>query len=203
MSRRPGIEVGHLPVTAFGSRDPLWWGVVLLICIESTVFALLWVTYFFVRGNETGWPPTGLSNHSLRIAFVNLALLLLSIPPMLWVNHGTRTGRLRTMRAGLWLGTLLGAAFLVLRGFEFASLGFRWDSHAYGSVFWVLLGLHTMHAVAGTAENLMLLALLYIGPIEEKHLPDLRINSLYWFFMVGSWVVTFCILFLDPAVWRA
>jgi heme/copper-type cytochrome/quinol oxidase subunit 3 len=64
MSKRPGVEVGHLPVTAFGSRDPLWWGVVALICVESMMFALLWVTYFFMRGNESQWPPTSLSNHT-------------------------------------------------------------------------------------------------------------------------------------------
>ena len=50
----------------------------------------------------------------------------------------------------------------------------------------MLLGLHITHALAGTVENLMLLVLLYTGPIEEKHLPDLRINSLYWFFMVAA-----------------
>ena len=202
MSKRPGVEVGHLPVTAFGSRDPLWWGVVALICFETVMFALLWTTYFFIRGNESQWPPTSLSNHTLRLAFLNLALLLLSCLTMLWVNAGTKTGRLRTMRQGMWAGALMGALILVVRGLELASLDFRWDSHGYGSVFWVLMGLHTMHAAAGTGENLMLLALLYLGPLEEKHLVDLRVNSLYWFFMVASWVATFCILFLDPAVWR-
>ena len=203
MSKRPAIEVGHLPVTAFGSRDPLWWGVVALICFETVVFALLWVTYFFIRGNESQWPPTSLSNHSLRLGFLNLALLLLSCLTMLWVNKGTKTGRLRTMRQGMWAGTLMGALILVVRGLEFASLDFRWDSHGYGSVFWVLMGLHTLHLATGTGENAMLLALLYLGPMEEKHLVDLRVNSLYWFFMVAAWVATALILFGDPAVWRS
>ena len=39
MTRRPALDVSELPHVALGHRDPLWWGVVGLMAIESTVFA--------------------------------------------------------------------------------------------------------------------------------------------------------------------
>jgi heme/copper-type cytochrome/quinol oxidase subunit 3 len=92
----------------------------------------------------------------------------------------------------------LGLVFFVLRYIEFATLPFRWDSSAYGSVFWTLAGLHTLHALAACAENVMLLVLLFRGPLEEKHLVDLSVNTLYWYFVVAAWLPSYAILFLDP-----
>ena len=34
---------------------------------------------------------------------------------------------------------------LAIRGYEFANLNVRWDANAYGSILWVILGLHTTH----------------------------------------------------------
>ena len=48
----PAIDVSHLPTSAFGHKEPLWWGVMLAIAIESTAFALAWATYLYLRMQE-------------------------------------------------------------------------------------------------------------------------------------------------------
>ncbi|HEV7518004.1 MAG TPA: hypothetical protein VGR07_17025, partial [Thermoanaerobaculia bacterium] len=53
------LDVSELPTVVFGSRAPLWWGLIGMIAIESTMFALLVVTYYYLRGNAQVWPPHG------------------------------------------------------------------------------------------------------------------------------------------------
>ena len=53
MRPRPHIDVSALPTTVFGPKAPLWWGAAGLFAIESTLFALLVFTYYYLRGNES------------------------------------------------------------------------------------------------------------------------------------------------------
>ncbi len=203
MSTRRTIDVSHLPTMAFGHRDPLWWGVVGMIAIETTLFVLLFATYFYIRGNHVQWPPSGLPSFSQVLAAINVAVLVVSCLPMHLANKSALKRSIPGMRWGLILASVLGVAFFFIRLVELNHVGFRWDSHAYGSVFFTILGMHTLHTIAATLENIVLAALLFIGPVEEKHLVDVRVNGMYWYFVVGSWLPTYAILFLDPAVLRA
>jgi len=195
----PAIDVSALPTTAQGSRTPLWWGLVGMITIESTIFAMLAVTYFYLRGSAAVWPPPDVrGNYPLRIA--EIAVLLVSALPMIAVELAVKRRSLAGMRLWLAVATVLGLVFVALRFDSFHVMTYRWNSHAYGSVVWAILGMHATHAVAASVENVVFLALLFLGPIEEKHLLDLRLNALYWYFVVLAWVPLFAILFLDPGL---
>jgi heme/copper-type cytochrome/quinol oxidase subunit 3 len=202
MRPRPVIDVSALETTAIGHRAPLWWGVMGMIAIESTMFALLAATYFYLRGNASVWPPPR-NQPPLALDTVLVALLLLSVFPMWKTLKAAKEGRLRGMRFWLSVATVLGLACLVVRGFEFATIGFRWDAHVYGSIVWSILGMHALHLLASNGENLLFLALLFKGPVEEKHLGDLYLNAFYWFFVVISWLPFYAIVFLDPGIFKA
>ena len=70
--RRPSTS-RELPTTAFGQRDPLWWGVTGVMCIEGTMFALMAASYFYLRGGAHVWPPPGVLHPGLGITTLNLA----------------------------------------------------------------------------------------------------------------------------------
>jgi heme/copper-type cytochrome/quinol oxidase subunit 3 len=201
MTHRPALDVSELPRVVLGHRDPLWWGVVGLMAIESTVFALTALTYFYLRGGGIEWPPPG-SEMPLAVGTANLIALLVSVLPMHLVNkHG---GEGRMMKARFWLivATLFGAASLVLRCSEFGGMTFRYNSHAYGSIVWTIFGLHTLHLITSVGENVVFLTLLFKGPIEDKHRLDVRLNGLYWYFVVASWVFLYSFLYWDPGLFR-
>src|SRR5205809_139495 len=50
------LDLSHLPRNAFGHRTPIWWGNVLLVCIELTAFGLMFATTLYVRENFDHWP---------------------------------------------------------------------------------------------------------------------------------------------------
>jgi cytochrome c oxidase subunit 3 len=200
MRPRPRIDVSALPTTVFGPRAPLWWGAVGLLSIETTLFVLMFATYYYLRGNESVWPPGGAP--PIGPATAGLFLLLVSVLPMARVHKETGRRSLRGMRFWLLVCTVIGLLALGFRVAEFGELPFRWDHHAYGSVVWTLIGLHAIHLLTASIENVMFTVLLFKGPVEEKHLLDLRLNALYWYIVVAWWVVTYAVIYLDPGVFR-
>jgi cytochrome c oxidase subunit 3 len=203
VSERPVLDVSGLPATAFGTRDPLWYGVVGLIAIEGTMFAIMAASYFYLRGGADVWPPPGVRHPGLAVTTLNLLVLLASLFPMHRAARSAELEELPAIRRWLAVSTVLMALFLAGRIAVLQSLSYRWDSHAYGSLVWTTAGLHTLHLATGILENLLFIALLTRGPVLDKHMDDIRLNSLYWYFVVACWAVFYAIFFLDPALLHA
>ena len=120
MRPQPRIDVSALPTMAYGPRSTLWWGVVSMLAIETTMFALLFATYFYLRGNESIWPPGGGShgNPPVGPATAGLFLLLLSVLPMVLAAsvltatvaraHRIDAFEARVRRSQPWRATTLG-----------------------------------------------------------------------------------------------
>jgi cytochrome c oxidase subunit 3 len=195
---RGTLDVSGLPGYAFGYRDPVWWGVLLLVAIEGTAMGLLLVSALYVRGNFQFWPPVSIGHPALRLATLELILLAASYLPMVMCVRASRREQLRPTRAWLIAATVLGAAMLIVRGFEVPRIPFRWDSNAYGSLFWMTFGVHVSHVLTGVLENGMMIALLLKGPVEQKHFADVEATALLWYFSVLEWVPAFAIIYLQP-----
>jgi cytochrome c oxidase subunit 3 len=198
----PALDVSHLPSTAFGPRAPMWWGIMGMIAIESTVFAIMAAAYFYLRGGEGEWPPPGTANPSLWLATANLLVLLASAYPIHRANEAAEKEDVSKTWFWLAVATVLGVAFFVGRLFELGAMTYSWSSNAFGSVVWTTMGLHTVHLIASIAENVVFLVLLIRGPVEDKHMVDVTINGIYWYFVVLSWVPFYAMFYLDPGLFR-
>jgi cytochrome c oxidase subunit III len=200
MRERPELDVSDLPSVAFGSRASIWWGVMGIMAIEGTMFAILAASYFYLRGNAAEWPPTGAFHPGLGLTTVDLAILLASLIPTHLAAKAAHQEDLAGIRRWLSVAAALSAAVLVLRAIILSRLTYWWDSHAYGSLIWTTAGFHILHVLTGTFEDLLFVVLLIKGPFEDKHLVDVRVNALYWYFVVLSWVPFYVIFFLDPGL---
>jgi heme/copper-type cytochrome/quinol oxidase subunit 3 len=89
-------------------------------------------------------------------------------------------------------------AAVVLRVVEFRALHVRWDMNAYGSIVWMILGMHTGHLVTSTIENVLVALVMFSRGLEDKHFVDATVNAVYWYFVVCSWVPLYAIVFLVP-----
>jgi heme/copper-type cytochrome/quinol oxidase subunit 3 len=191
------IDVAELPSVVFSHRSLMWWGTVGLMAIESTVFALAIVTYFYLRSHVEHWPMST-PPPALLWGTVNTAILVASA----WPNHLAKRAAERLDRRGVqvWLTVCLAmaAAFLVVRWFEFEALNCRWDSDAYGSIVWTLMGLHTFHLITDTWDSAVLDVLFFTGPLEGKRFCDVSENALYWYFVVWSWLPIYAVVYWAP-----
>jgi cytochrome c oxidase subunit 3 len=196
------IDVSGLPTFAFGPRDPIWWGLWLLLAIEGTMFALLASTYFYLRGTAREWPPTGAANAPVWLTAATLIVLVLTVPPTLWAFRAALQFRLRPIQLGFLVATILSFVACGLRAYELARIGYNWNSHAYGSIVWAIYFMHTFHLASGTLENLVMTVLLFKGPIEKKLMPDIRLSVIYWWFVVVSWIPLWAMIMFDDLLFR-
>lgn len=193
------LDVSALPSHGFSHRSPMWWGTLGMMAIEGTVFVLVIVCYFYLRSHSDVW-PMGVKPPQLLWGTINLVIMLASaVPNQLAKNAGERYD-LNGVR--LWLGVtvVFGLALIVVRVFEFHGLNVRWDSSAYGSVVWTLLGLHTMHLVTDWADSLVLQVLFFTGPLEDRRYVDISENSLYWYFVVLAWIPIYLVIYWGARV---
>jgi heme/copper-type cytochrome/quinol oxidase subunit 3 len=191
------LNVSSLPTYAYGHRSLVWWGTIGLIAIESTVFALAAFTYFYVRSRLDVWPPS-VAPPDLGWGTLNLVIMLLSLIPNHWTKHAAEAEDRSKARIGMAVCLAFAAIFLVVRAFEFAALNCRWDTNAYGSAVWMLLGLHTLHLVTDFYDSAVLTVLTYTGPWEGKRFVDVSENAMYWYFVVIAWIPIYAIIYLAP-----
>jgi cytochrome c oxidase subunit 3 len=193
------LRVDAMPSHGFGHRSLMWWGTLGLITIEGMVFALTAVAYFYLWSHADRW-PLGAQPPALLWGAVNTAILLASTLPNHLAKRAAERYELRAVRHGLVASLVFGAAFLAVRALEFAALGVRWDTSAYGSVVWMLLALHTVHLATDVYDTAVLTVLMHTGPIEDKRFVDVSENAFYWYFVVISWLPIAAVIYVAPRI---
>jgi heme/copper-type cytochrome/quinol oxidase subunit 3 len=190
------IDVSGLPTFAFGNRTILWWATMGLAAIEGTVFAMAIVTYVYLRGRQPEWPPN-LPAPGLFWGSVNLVIMLVSIVPNEWTKKQAEKMKWKEVLFGLLVCIVFASAFLVVRVFEFGALGCRWDTNAYGSIVWTLLGLHTVHLLTDLIDTVVLAAVLYVHSSPKRYV-DVTENAMYWYFVVLTWIPIYVVIYFGP-----
>jgi cytochrome c oxidase subunit III len=197
---RAAIDVAPLPEHAFGHRSLLWWGTLGLVAIEATVFALLIMSYIYLKGRSVHWPPSGVAPPAILWGTVNTVILLVSAIPNELTKRAAERFAIRKVQLGLVVCMLFGLAFNIVRIFEFMSLNVSFDANAYGSAVWALLGFHTVHILTDWVDTGVLTVLMFTGPINEHRFVDVSENAMYWYFVVISWLPIYALIYFAPRV---
>lgn len=197
MKPRPTLDVSGLPTHAYGPRMTMWWGTLGFIVLEGTGFALGAAAYLYLMVVNADWPldarPPDLFWSSLI-----LLVLLASILPNVIAERSARAEDLPRVRRDLVILSAIGIALLVLRGFEIAALDISWDRNAYGSLLWVLIGLHTAHLLTDVGDTLVLTVLMFTRHAHGKRFSDVEDTAFYWYFVIAAWVFLYVLLYWVP-----
>ena len=189
------VTSGHEDATA--ARSNMLLAVKLAILSEVMLFGALFAAYFVIRGESSGWPPSGhLERPELLLPGLNSILLISSSVTMQLAVRGARVGdRSRILR---WLGLtlLLGGVFLLIQGYEFSSNGFGLDAGVFGSTFYILTGFHGAHVLAGLVLITIVANRARLGLVSAEHHTALEGTSYYWHFVDVVWLFLFSTLYV-------
>lgn len=174
-------------LTATRRTHPSVFGMVLFLASELMFFGGLFASYFSLRTVAAAWPPSDV-HLDLPLTAVATALLSASSLTMHLGMGWLRRGQDRRMRAWVWATFSLGAAFLAIKGYELATAGFGIGSHAYGSLFFTMLGAHGLHLLVGMALLLVVMA----GAAEARA----EAVAYYWHFVDVVWLAIFGTVYL-------
>jgi cytochrome c oxidase subunit 3 len=192
------IDVSGLAPGAFGSRSLMWWGTLGIVLIEGMAFALAIGAYFYLETRLPHWPPQNVAPPDLLWGTVNTALLLASLLPNQLAKRTAEHVDLGGVRLWMVVAVIFGVAFNVVRAFEFQHLNVSWSHDAYGSIVWLLLGLHTVHIVTDLFDTSLLAVLMFTGPVEERRFVDVEENAVYWYFVVFAWLPIYGVIYWAP-----
>jgi cytochrome c oxidase subunit 3 len=194
MRERIVLDLSKLPPHGMGTASPTWWGTAAFMLIEGAGFGLAIAIYFYLMSLAVRWPINA-PLPSLTPGTLVTFSLLVSLAPNAVLARWAKNRDLRKVRVGLIVMSFLGVAPLIMRFFEFPALGVKWDSNAYGSIVWTMLGLHTTHLITDLADTLVLTALMFSRHGDNvRRFGDVEDNIMYWNFVVGAWLpIYFCI----------
>lgn len=193
-------DVSELPSVTFGPRSLMWWGTLGFMTIEGWTLGLLVACYFYLRQNYQAWPPLRTPNPSLLIPSINLAILLISFVPATLAARAGKKLDLAGVKRWLLAFSIVTAPTLVLRWYELWAINTRWDSNAYGTAAWTIVGFHTSLLLLDVLDTWGLALFYYTRKMPAKAFSDTSDNTFYWYFTVGIWIPIYLIVYVGPYV---
>jgi cytochrome c oxidase subunit I+III len=157
-----------------------WWGALLFIATELTLFAALIGSYFYLRFQAGHWPPPGIEKPKVALPLILTGILVATTLPLLAALRAALRARSRAAWGLLFVAFAVQAAYfgLQLREFDSDLQTLSPKDSAYGSVYFTLLGLHHAHVALALLIDAWLLARL-LGGFTSYRLNGLRAAVLY------------------------
>jgi cytochrome c oxidase subunit 3 len=202
VKQRVVADLSHLPLHGMGEASLTWWGTLTFMLLEGSGFALVIAIYLYLESLADRW-PIGAPPPDLLPGTLVTALLLISAIPNLLISRWAEQQQMAKVRIGLIVMTIFGVLPLILRIYEFGALHISWDSNAYGSIVWTMLGLHTTHVLTDLSDTGVLLALMFTRHGNNpRRFGDVQDNALYWNFVILTWLPIYACLYWLPRLWQ-
>ncbi len=186
-----------------GPRRPLLDNVRLamlfLICGEVMFFGGLVSAFLVLRITAVQWPPPLQPRLPVGVTGVNTLVLLASSVAMVAAIRALDRHDTRALVQRLLIAGGLGAAFLLVQGYEWirlVSYGLTAWSGAYGTTFYTVIGTHAAHVTAAVVWVGVTVVLAARGRFIDGPAGAVRACAIYWHFVVALWPFLYVAVYL-------
>jgi len=179
--------------------DNLRLAVLFFIGAETMFFAALISALFVLRLGIAAWPPPLEPRLPVAVTGVNTLVLLASSVAMVRADRALSRDDRRGLVRGLFLAAGLGAAFLVIQGYEWMrliSFGLHLSSGTYGTTFYTLIGSHALHVAAALVWLVLTAVAAAAGRFSARRPTPVRACAMYWHFVVALWPILYVAVYL-------
>jgi cytochrome c oxidase subunit 3 len=166
-------------------------GMVVFVASEAMFFATFFGAYFTIYSVNPVWPPAGFPRLEPGLATVLTVLLVASSVTLQIGVRAIRRDQTGAMLVWLGLTILLGAGFLGLQLYDYSLLGFGVRDGIFGSLFYVMTGLHMAHVFGGVVFLVLILVQGLGGQLTHAHHDSMEAGSIYWHFVDVVWICLF------------
>ena len=146
-------NAGETVVVAGRRRGPsvAFWGMAMLIASEVTLFGTFVGTYYYLRFENTHWPPPGTPEPRVVVPLIMVGILATSSLPMHLASGAAKRGRLWSARVFLLWALAVQCAYLVwaIHDYVHQLHASTPQDNAYSSIYYVLLGADHAHVAIG------------------------------------------------------
>jgi cytochrome c oxidase subunit III len=175
-----------------------WWGMVILIASEATLFGAFVATYFYLRFTSPEWPQGGLPEPKALVPLILLACLVATSVPMQLASLAARAGRIAATRLFLVSALVVQAGYFAYEVYDYRDQLHDFDigRNAYSSIYYLLLGADHAHVGLGILFDVWLLWKLARG-LTTYRMNATQAITWYWHAVNAITVVVFATL-LSP-----
>ncbi len=171
-------------------------GTVVFIVAETMLFAGLMSALAIAKANNLGpWPPPDQPRLPIEATAFNTAMLLASGVVLFFAQRAFKRRPL-SARKPFAIAIGLGAFFVVFQGVEWVRLigqGLTLTSGTLGAFFYLIVGMHALHAVAA----ICVLCQHWLR-LSQARLPagTFAAGQVFWYFVVGLWPILYLQVYL-------
>lgn len=166
-------------------------GMLIFVVTEIMFFGGLISAHLIAKGaSTTGWPPPGQPRLPVAETALNSLALLASGAILFLAGRAFDSDRGRAARL-LLVSMILGTVFVGFQGAEWVALireGLTMTTSSHGSFFYLIVGIHGLHAVAALAGLVYVYGRLRRGTLERSGLWTAQV---FWYFVVLVWPVLY------------
>lgn len=165
---------------------------------DCILFASLFATYIVLRPGTYGG-PSGQELFELPFVLLETIVLLTSSFTCGLALLAAKRGALKPAIIGLAATFILGATFLALELSEFMKLageGHGWQTSAFLSGFFTLVGTHGAHIAVGLLWVIVMIVQMIKSGLTPGVQRRLEMFGLFWHFLDIIWIFIFTIVYL-------
>lgn len=185
-------------VVAERRREPLIpngvMGMLIFVFTETMLFAGLISAFTIIRAGATAWPPPDQPRLPFEETAINTLALLLSGVVLFVARRRYQRDR-QSARIPLLVSMLLGAFFVAFQGAEWVAMirqGLTLTSSTLGSFFYLIVGIHGIHAIAALTVLAYTWLRIRRGWLASSQLAAAEV---FWYFVVGIWPVLYSVVY--------
>jgi heme/copper-type cytochrome/quinol oxidase subunit 3 len=170
-------------------------GTMIFILTEVMLFAGFISAYAIARTNVPVWPPAGQPRLPIEATGVNTLVLLASGALMFYAGKRFAESA-DAAKKPMLAAVALGVVFVAVQGFEWAQLlsqGLTLQTSSHSAFFYLIVGMHALHVMAGTLVVLRQARQLWAGTL---HPDSFWAGRLFWYFVVLLWPVLYWQVYL-------
>src|SRR5690606_15873322 len=190
------VDAGHagaqslrLPSQSASPDAPGWWGMVILLLVDGSLYASLVFSYFYLWLHAPQWPPSGHPVPPLAAAAIGALLLAASAVAIRLAKRDNARGAAGRARAQVLLAGLSMLGFICLQGWLLRASSLPPQAHAYASVVHVIVGYQGLHG----AIAVLMAGYLWLRSrrelVDAARPRDFRIVALFWYYTCALWAV--------------
>jgi cytochrome c oxidase subunit I+III len=202
-SREPDISIQaaegcRLRLHYASANSPGWWGTLISLLADATVFASLMFSYFYLWTVSPHWPPEGYREIAPWLPALGLAALVGAGISIAWAERGSRLGQSARLQLGFLLAGALGIVYLVLQTLAVFASDMSAKDHAYGALVHTISGYQFVHVGAAILMTLFIVLRSRHGYIGPERPSEVAVASLFWYYTVLQWVLGYAVVHAFP-----
>lgn len=175
------------------------WGAWVGVLALTLFLAGMAAAALYLHTGQGAWPPVGITRPGRTRALVAALVAVAAGIVLLRARRSLHRGERRPAALRMLVTVLALVGSIAILGNDLASSGFRWDEHAYTSLYWVLTGTAMTALALGVLMVGAVLVQTLTGVVDSVRNLELDVASILTGYAVFTTLVCLALVHLLPS----